>query len=147
MIGEKDGKRQLVSIDLNGEAQRVHAEGELVNDYAISPDGRHVAFRQNYEVFVMPLMPGGAGGRRRRPRKAPLPVTRVSDDRRRLHPLVANGAQLHWSLGADALHGASNRLFADRAAGRGRAQVQPPTTGVSLAMDVAAGQADRRPSR
>jgi Tol biopolymer transport system component len=59
MVAAADGKQQLISTDMNGEARRVHAEGELVNDFRVSPDGRTVAFRQNYEVFAMPLMPGG----------------------------------------------------------------------------------------
>ena len=59
LVASADGKQQPISTDLNGEARRVHAEGELANDFRISPDGQTVAFRQNYEVFAMPLMPGG----------------------------------------------------------------------------------------
>ena len=54
VANEKD-KRQLVSTDLNGEAKHVHASGDLVNDYVVSPSGEYVAFRQNYQAFVMPL--------------------------------------------------------------------------------------------
>ena len=77
MLGRDGGKLALMSTDLNGEAKRIHARGELANDMRIAPDGRTIAFRQNYEVFAMPLIPGGKpvdvsekGGA--------LPVTKVS---------------------------------------------------------------------
>src|SRR6185369_13296050 len=39
-VSEK-GKLSLVSTDLNGEARRVHATGDLVADYAVSPDEQY----------------------------------------------------------------------------------------------------------
>jgi Tol biopolymer transport system component len=58
-VMEGDPKEsRLVSLDLNGEARRVHARGELVNDYRVSPDGRFLAFRQNYQAYVTPMAPG-----------------------------------------------------------------------------------------
>ncbi|MCZ8170145.1 MAG: amidohydrolase, partial [Brevundimonas sp.] len=52
-VMEGDAKEsRLVSLDLNGEARRIHAKGELVNDYRVSPDGQYLAFRQNYQAFV-----------------------------------------------------------------------------------------------
>jgi Tol biopolymer transport system component len=98
MIGSAAGKRQLVSTDLNGEAKHVHSTGELVNDYQVSPDGQYVAFRQNYEAFVMPLMPGTQdvaadekGG--------PLPVTRVSAEGGDFINWSEGGRKVHWSMG------------------------------------------------
>ena len=76
MKNDKD-KRQLVSTDLNGQAQRVHATGALVNDFQVALQGDYVAFRQNYEAFVMPLMPGTQGVDVDK-KGGPLPVTRVS---------------------------------------------------------------------
>ncbi|NWG92991.1 MAG: PD40 domain-containing protein [Parvularculaceae bacterium] len=54
----EDDETKLVSVDLNGEARRVHATGELFTDLQISPDGRHLAFRDNYGAYVMPVTPG-----------------------------------------------------------------------------------------
>ena len=59
MVGREGEELALISTDLDGEAKRVHAKGALVNAFAVSPDGRFLAFRQNYEAFAMPLMPGG----------------------------------------------------------------------------------------
>jgi imidazolonepropionase-like amidohydrolase/Tol biopolymer transport system component len=139
MIVAKDGKRQLVSTDLNGEARRVHASGELANDYSVSPDGRLVAFRQNYQAFVMPLMPGGQevavdakGG--------PLPVVRVSDAGADYIHWSGGGRTLHWSLGPTVYSAPAESLFAAAPAGPDAPTFRAPTTGVSLAREVAAAK-------
>ena len=72
MIGANDDKRQLLSTDLNGEAKRVHASGELANDFAVSPDGRLVAFRQNYQAMSCRSCRAGRKSRSP-PRKARCP--------------------------------------------------------------------------
>jgi hypothetical protein len=55
----------LVSVDLNGEAAREHASGEMVTTYEVSPDGAYVAFEVNFGAYVMPMAQGpqesGAG--------------------------------------------------------------------------------------
>lgn len=136
MTGSEKGKRQLVSTDLNGEAKRVHAQGDLVNDYSVSPDGALVAFRQNYEVHVMPLMPGGQevsvdvkGG--------PMPVTRASTGGANWVHWSNGGRELHWSVGPTVYTARSAELFRagpDEAAPK----FESPKTGVSLAREVAA---------
>ena len=95
-------KRKLISADLGGGNRRDHAQGEMVTDYEVSPDGRTLAFRQNYKLFVMPFFGGAAtldvgarGSRCRSPGSAPTAPT---------YPLVAAAAALAWSLGPDALH-------------------------------------------
>ncbi|WP_188762115.1 amidohydrolase family protein [Sandarakinorhabdus glacialis] len=135
-VSEK-GKRQLVSTDLNGEARRVHATGELVTDYQVSPDGQFTAFRQNYETFVMPLLPGTQdvsadekGG--------PLPVTRVSAEGGDFISWSGNGARLHWTSGPTLFGVDTGALFGSAPAAEGAAKFKPPVTGVSLAMTVAA---------
>ncbi len=131
------GKRQLVSTDRNGEARRVHAEGDLVTAYQVAPDGSAFAFRQNYEAFVMPLLPGaqavsvdGKGG--------PLPVTKVSSGGADFIGWSNNGAALNWSLGPILYSVAAPGLFASAPAAEGAAKFVPPTSGVSLAMTIAA---------
>ena len=122
MIVSADNKRQLVSTDLNGEAKHVHSTGEMVSDYQVSPDGQYLAFRQNYQAYVMPLMPGtqdvaadAKGG--------PLPVTRVSAVGAEFIHWSGGGRRLHWSIGPTRLHGRHRRLVRLRAARRERAEV------------------------
>ncbi len=62
----RDGDQtKLVSVDLNGEAKRIHATGDLFANLQVSPDERHLAFTENYAAYVMPMTPGpqeiGAG--------------------------------------------------------------------------------------
>ncbi|MDB5691100.1 MAG: amidohydrolase [Alphaproteobacteria bacterium] len=136
MIVSAAGKRQLVSTNLDGEAKRVHATGELVNDFQVSPDGQYFAFRQNYEAFVMPLMPGTQdvsvdekGG--------PLPVTRASAEGADFINWSEDGRRLHWSMGPTVYTADTAALFAS-APGDSGPKYQPPRTGVSISMDVAA---------
>ena len=131
------GKRQLVSTNLDGTEKHAHATGEMVNEFDVSPDGRFVAFRQNYQAFVMPLMPGTQdvsvdqkGG--------PLPVTQVSADGADFIHWSNGGEQLHWSLGPTVYTANTNAFFASAPAGENAPKFKPPRTGVSLSMDVAA---------
>ena len=128
-------KRQLVSTDLNGESKRIHATGELATTYEVSPDGNYFAFRQNYEAFVMPLMPGAQevsvssnGG--------PLPVTKVSNGGADYIHWSGNGNALHWALGPTLYSVKTASLFPDAPLAKDAKPVkfEPPKTGVSLAM-------------
>ncbi|QXQ07622.1 amidohydrolase family protein [Sphingosinicellaceae bacterium] len=137
MIAEEKGKRQLVSTNLDGEAKRVHATGDLVNDFQVSPDGEYVAFRQNYEAFVMPLMPGTQdvatdekGG--------PLPATRASAEGADFINWSNNGRELHWSMGPTLYTVQTDALFGSAPAVEDAPKFKPPVTGVSLSMDVTA---------
>ncbi len=129
--------RKLVSTDLNGEAQRTHADGELVTDYSVSPDGQYFAFRQNYQAFVMPMLPGTqavsvstSGGA--------LPVTRVSGDGAEWIHWSNGGAKLHWSLGPTLYSADRAALFADGPLAKDAkpAKFEAPKTGLSLSMIV-----------
>ena len=141
MLMQEKGKLQLVSTDLSGQAKHVHATGEMVNDYVVSPDGQNVAFRQNYEAFVMPLLPGAQdvsvdekGG--------PLPVTRVSGEGAEFINWSHGGRQVHWSLGPTLFTAETDSLYAQAPAAEGADKdadkFKPPTAGLSLSMEVAA---------
>lgn len=130
-------KLQLVSTDLNGEAKRVHASGDLATEFIVAPDGKSVAFRQNYQVFAVPLMPGGQQVAVA-PRGDALPVVRVSGDGGDYIGWSGNGARLHWSLGPT-LYTADRSAFFASAPGGTKPTITPRTT--SLAMEVKAAKA------
>ncbi len=137
MVATEKAKRLLVSTDLNGEARRVHATGDLVTDYQIAPGGDFVAFRQNYEVCVMPLLPGTQdvatdekGG--------PLPVTRVSAEGGDFPGWSNGGGRLHWTNGPTLFGVDTAALFGNAPPADGAPKFKPPTTGVSLGMTVPA---------
>jgi imidazolonepropionase-like amidohydrolase/Tol biopolymer transport system component len=133
-----DGKQQrLVSTDLSGETKRIHAEGELVVDYSVSPDGQYFAFRQNYQAFVMPMLPGtqsvsvSPGG-------GPLPVVKASGDGAEWMHWSGSGAKLHWSLGPTLFSADRATMFANAPVAKDAkpAKFEPPKTGLSLSMTV-----------
>ncbi|WP_343520333.1 amidohydrolase family protein [Sphingomonas sp.] len=131
-----EDKLQLVSTDLNGESKRVHATGELANDFIVAPDGRSIAFRQNYQVFAMPLMPGGqeaAVG----PKADALPVVRVSTDGADYIHWSGDGSRLHWSMGPTLFTADRSSFFANAP---GTAKAAVPTRTTSLAMEVKAAK-------
>jgi imidazolonepropionase-like amidohydrolase/Tol biopolymer transport system component len=137
MVATAAGKRQLVSTDLNGQARRVHTTGELVNDFRVSPDGQYVAFRQNYEAFVMPLMPGTQDVAADQ-KGGPLPVTRASSNGADFIHWSNDGKRLHWSTGPNLFTAELAGMFASAPAGENAPKFQPPRAGVSLSMEVAA---------
>ncbi len=139
MISNEKDKRQLVSTDLNGEDRRVHAAGQLVSDYQVSPRGDYVAFRQNYEAFAMPLMPGTQGVDVDK-KGGPLPVTRVSAEGADFINWSDDGRRLHWSMGPTLYSADTGALFAAAPPVEGAARFAPPRTGVSLSMDVPAAK-------
>jgi imidazolonepropionase-like amidohydrolase/Tol biopolymer transport system component len=137
MLGREGGGLALVSTDLNGEARRVHAKGDLANDLRIAPDGRTIAFRQNYEVFAMPVVPGGkpvdvseTGGS--------LPVTKVSTGGADYLGWANGGATLFWSIGPSLQSAQVSAFFAaaPKAEADKTAAYSPPTTGIPLGVTV-----------
>jgi imidazolonepropionase-like amidohydrolase/Tol biopolymer transport system component len=106
-----DDATALVSVDLNGEAPRTHAKGKYLSRYEVSPDGRHLAFRENYHIYALPLPPGGL----------PLEIstaidsvkmTRASGNGGNWPHWSGDGETLHWSLGATAFSAGLDELFA-----------------------------------
>ncbi len=133
-----DEKLALVSADLNGEAERTHAEGELVVDYTVSPDGRYLAFRQNYEAFAMPLLPGTQAVNVDSGADA-LPIVNVSRGGAEYIHWGRGGDTLNWSMGPQLFSAALDQLFPDAPRNEGeKASFAAPTSGLNLAMTVPA---------
>lgn len=139
-VMEGDAKEsRLVSLDLNGEARRVHAKGDLVNDYRVSPDGKYLAFRQNYQAFVTPLVPGTQEVSLS-PKGGALPVVKVSGDGADWIHFSEGGRRVNWSLGPTVFGADTASLFGNAPLAKGAKPVKfdPPKTGVSLSMKVTA---------
>ncbi|MBX7493860.1 amidohydrolase family protein [Qipengyuania sp. 1NDW9] len=139
MLARSGGNLQLISADLDGEKRRVHAQGDLANDFRVSPRGDYVAFRQNYEVFAMPLLPGGQTvtvGEK----ASSLPVTKVSTGGADYIGWADNGSTLHWSMGP-VLYRASTSALTPTLPGDDAPKFSPPDTGTSLARTIRADKA------
>jgi imidazolonepropionase-like amidohydrolase/Tol biopolymer transport system component len=137
MLENEDDQRILISTDLNGEAKRTHAKGDLTNDYIVSPDGLNVAFRQSYEAYVMPLMPGTQAVEVS-PTSTSLPVTRVSANGADYINWSNGGQALHWSIGPTVYTATTSALFPNAPAAKDAPKYQPPTSGVTLERTIAA---------
>jgi len=136
MVGRSGEKLALMSSDLEGDKVRTHATGSLVNDFRISPDGRTIAFRQNYEVFAMPMIPGG------KPvdvneTQGPVPITMVSKGGADFMGWARNGETLYWSIGPELKQAQVSDFFASAPAGASEEdRYERPETAISMAITV-----------
>jgi len=145
MSGARDGAQVLVSTDLSGQDERVHATGELVTSYTVSPTGRFVAFTENYDAYVMPMMPGGQGIAISAEEKS-LPIVEVSAAGADYVHWAAGGERLNWSMGPVLYSAPLADLFANAppADGEERAAFEPPLAGVSMLRTIPAAQTEGR---
>ena len=139
LTGSEGGAQQLVSVDLNGQDHRVHAKGELVTSYSVSPTGRFFIFTENYDAFAMPLMPGGQAVSISAGAKS-LPVVELSASGADYVHWSNGGQRLNWSLGPVLYSAALADLFPDAPPSDGEEATgyTPPETGVSMARIVPA---------
>lgn len=98
VTASKDGSRSLLSTNLLGDQERVHASSSLAQSYFISPTGKHIAFRENYNLYVMPALSGPqnvAAGKL----ATALPVAKLSVGGATYPTWSGDGTKLSWSLG------------------------------------------------
>lgn len=138
----EDNANKLISVDLNGEAKRVHASGDLVTDFQVAPDGRHLAFRENWATYVMPMTSGpqdiaaGKSG-------SAVPVVKASAGGSAF-PSWSDANVLRWTLGptlysariADMIPASPNRD------GEEAKKFTPPSSGADLSISVGADKPD-----
>ncbi|PHR61352.1 MAG: amidohydrolase [Robiginitomaculum sp.] len=94
----QDSTRSLVSTDINGEALRIHTSSKLAQMFLISPDAKNIAFRQNYNLYVTPSLPGPQNVSTG-PKGSALPVTKFSTGGAQYPSWSHDGKTLNWSLG------------------------------------------------
>jgi len=133
-IGDGNGQR-LVSVDLNGEAERVHAEGEYLTRYEVSPDDRWLAWRENFHIYAIPL-PRGGNPLTLGTEVASLPVARASRNGGNFPAWSGDGGTLYWSLGPTLFSATTGDLFPP--ADDDQNGYEPPASGVSLAIELEA---------
>ncbi|WP_306251718.1 amidohydrolase family protein [Parvularcula sp. IMCC14364] len=132
-----DGKLSLVSMDLNGFDERLHASGDLVTGYEVSPDGGHLVFGENYQAFVMPMTVGPQDLSAGRNANA-LPVTKASGDGATYYHWSEDGKTLNWTLGPTLYSASLQELIPDTPAAKGddAEKYEAPADGISLAITV-----------
>ncbi|MFT7237234.1 MAG: imidazolonepropionase-like amidohydrolase/Tol biopolymer transport system component [Cyclobacteriaceae bacterium] len=86
------------SVNIRGEDEKIHFHSKYANQYAVSPDGKWLAFGELYDVFVMPFSDHGQVFELTGSTKS-LPVTKVADDAGINLEWSADNQSLHWTLG------------------------------------------------
>ncbi len=99
---EKKDKDQtsLFSIDLSGANQRTNLTSENATEFALSTDGKWVAWVERFNAYIAPFVPTGRAvdlG----PKSTAVPVARVSKDAGENVQFSGDASELHWSLGPE----------------------------------------------
>jgi len=129
----ENGDRALVSIDLNGEAARTHASGKFVTRYEVAPDDGHFAFRENYQIYALPLPPGGKALSVSTGASNVITIQASGDGGN--FPNWSNaGEQLNWSLGARLFNTDTDDMFMLRLDDDENGAYESPDASVSLAI-------------
>lgn len=142
MAGNEGGKRILVSSDMNGAAKRTHAQGALITNFSVSPTGDYFAFRESYEAYVMPLLPGMQAVEVG-PKSTSLPVTRISANGADYVHWSDRGQKIHWSLGPTLYSANVDALFPNAPVGKDANAFTPPKNGHSLLRTVIADKINK----
>lgn len=95
-----EGKRQLVSMDLDGKDERQHLTSENATQFQVSPDGHWVAYTERFQAYVTPFVSTGKAvdiG----PKASALPQRRVTRDAGEYLHWSGDSKKLHWALGPE----------------------------------------------
>ena len=94
----------LKSVNLDGLEERTHVKGDMNLEYQVSPDGRWLAFIEQFNAWVAP-MPRTGKPVTLGPTTKSIPVKKVS---------ARSGEFLHWSADSRALHWAHGATLYSR---------------------------------
>jgi Tol biopolymer transport system component/imidazolonepropionase-like amidohydrolase len=92
--------RTLWSVRLDGLEEHVHLSSEWATSFALSPDGKWVAFSERFNAWIAPFEPTGrevAVG----PKTKALPIARASRDAGENLQFSGDSTRLYWSLGPE----------------------------------------------
>ncbi|NKI33688.1 amidohydrolase family protein [Wenzhouxiangella sp. XN79A] len=126
----------LKSVNLDGEDERTHLTGSWVTDYRVSPDGRWVAFTQEYNVHVAPFFAAGKPVSISASSSA-YPVRQVSARAGEVLHWLEDSSVLGWSYGSYLYQRPLSDAFAFLE-GAPEELPAPATEGRNLAFEVAA---------
>ena len=111
MANEAEQKRSLRSIGVGRNDERTHLISQNAAEFAVSPDGRHVAWSERFQAYVMPFVitgkPVDVG-----PENKALPQFQVTRDAGEWLHWSSSGQRLHWSLGPELFSRDLSQTFA-----------------------------------
>jgi imidazolonepropionase-like amidohydrolase/Tol biopolymer transport system component len=100
VANEVDLSTTLVSMNLAGGEEREVAKSEKATEFAVSPDGRWLAFVEGFQVFVAPL-PQTGKPLQVGPKAEGVPVRRVSANAGEYLHWSGDSRQVHFSVGEE----------------------------------------------
>jgi imidazolonepropionase-like amidohydrolase len=124
--------RTLWSIGLDGAEERTHLSSEWATSFALSSDGKWVAFSERFNAWIAPFEPTGremAVG----PKTKALPVARASRDAGENLQFSGDSTRLYWSLGPELYERELKDAFAFLA-GAPEKLPEPPAQGRNIAL-------------
>ena len=126
--------RTLWSVKLDGSDERVHLGSEWATSFALSPDGKWVAFCERFNAYIAPFEPTGrevSVG----PKTKALPVARASRDAGENLQFSGDSTRLYWSLGPELFERELKDAFAFLA-GAPEKLPEPPAAGRNIAFSM-----------
>lgn len=95
---EPDPQRQLLRHVLSTGERQVLASSPWATQFAVSPDGKWLAFTERFNTWLTP-MPRTGSSLQVGPEMTALPVTRLSQDAGEHLHWSGDGTRVYWSLG------------------------------------------------
>ncbi len=114
---------------------RTHARSEMATEFAVSPDGRWLAFREGFNAYITPLPATGDKPIDVGPKADGLPVARVSKDAAEYLHWSGDSTRLHWTLGPELFTRELKQAFAF-VEGAPETLPEPPARGLDIGFDV-----------
>ncbi|WP_119679457.1 amidohydrolase family protein [Indioceanicola profundi] len=93
-------KRLLKSVELDGSDEHTHLRSALATEYAVSPDGKWIAWTERFKAHIAPFPATGQTVEIGPDMKA-LPVATVAKDAGEWIHWSGDGKRLWWSLGPE----------------------------------------------
>ncbi|MBW3670273.1 MAG: amidohydrolase family protein [Acidobacteria bacterium] len=122
--------RELKSIRLNGSDERTHYKSDNATELSISPDGKWLAFTEQFNAWITPFVSTGTAisiG----PDASAVPTSRVTDVAGEYIHWSGDSSRLHWSLGPELFTRELRESFAFME-GAPAELPEPPSAGVNI---------------
>jgi len=114
---------QLKSVNFAGHDLRTHAKGSMIRSFQMAPDGRHVAFLENYQLYVTPMPAPGIALDLSADFDG-LEVLKVSSNGATYPSWSKDGGQIYWTMGG--------RHYRQDIGAQRRAQLAPQSVDLSM---------------
>lgn len=134
----REGSLNLVSTDLSGYGEHVHASADLAVDFEVSANGKWLAWQENYQTYIAPFTATAtsvalstAGGA--------VPVTRLSGDGGNYLGFSGDSETVYWALGRTLYSANLSAVLKS-----GDDAYKAPETGLTLGFSVEADKPDSK---